>query len=1055
MKIIVRPLFLAALATAAGFGRLAAQAPGGVSAHLKLWLKAGEGVTATGWADQSGNGNNALLSGTAPTAAASAASNYNAALAFNNGGYAGNFSTPLTGNTLSAFVIYMGASNSSAGRGILSITGPNGVDNTDPGSAVIFYNDVADAVASNRENVIRARSSGIRTSFRLCQMNFTGIDAQVLLYKDGVISTPVAYPAQPAFNATRYGAGARLNATGPNTYQRGSIAEMILYDTLLTPLDAQKVTSYLAFKYGIALNPAAPPTYINGAGTPVWDAALNAGYNFSVAGIGLDNATGLNQPKTRSAAAANILTLTAASPLSNGTYMVVGNNGRIPFTTRAEGAPAGVFMSQAAYKVQVTGAPASVVYGFSNFEPAQKLFWIIDADNDGDYADETPRPLVFNPASGDFEGTATLNSGQTFRLAYPVMEGLAWSNAMAGANSGFFSSRSTQEAYAYVAAGENLNLFLRKMRNGTNSSGTDGDMQLRITSPSGIINTYNVSNAEPAGKTLLNDSLTDAAAGIWSMKYTVVAGSGASPGNPANAQISDKYEWGAIVKNSAGQSKLGRVYVKNITLTNENDGGTGQNGFVNSFGFYHHSADGYRYRSMLRTFNGVDSRFGTNNSGIVLNNSCVPYYQSISNTDTTAAASGTACNAFKQYFNIPDGSMPATAAYWDTVANASTTEWLYTNPIIPTVSITSFVPNAATPTPQDGTLYFTAAGFSGNLWVDVDANGDGSFTGTEDTSIMANVPYGGSGSLVFNGKDRMGNDIPAAVAFKCRVRITKLGEIHFVLADVEGIAGGLEVVRLNGASAGADLLYWNDTTLTTPANCPANSLLNGLAGVPSTGGVHGWINDATGGPVSCGGFGNNRFVDSWAFGADVNISSAAFDVPLPVSISSFSATAAAACSVLVKWHSTAEQHSKKYIVQYSADGRQFVDVAAVTSQNRAAGAHYQVLISNPASGAAYFRLKAVDADDRFTTTGTVAVTLHCGNATISLWPSPARETLVLTGFASSGQLKIYGADGRLLGSKSIVSGTQQVDISYLPKGIYMAVVVPKNGAAKTFRVIKE
>ena len=1048
-KRLLAPTFLALLANV-----LFAQSPGGVSAHLKLWFKADAGVTATGWADQSGNGNNAVLSATAPILSTGAISNFNPSLAFNNGGYGGTFTTPITNNTVSAFVIYMGASNSSAGRGILSIAGNTAVDNTDAGSGVIFYNDVADAIASNRENVIRARSSGIRTSFRLFQMNFTGSDGQVLLYRDGTQSTPVAYTPQPAFSATKFAVGARLNATGPNTYQRGNIAEIILYDTLLTAAESQKVSSYLALKYGIALNPTALPNYTNGAGANVWDATLNTGYNFHVAGIGTDNLTGLNQPKTKNNTVTNILTLTSVGALANGSYTVVGNNGRIPYVTRAEDAPTGYFMSQAEYKVQVTGAPTSVVYGFSSFDAAQKIYLLIDTDKDGSYSDETPQLLNYNATSSDFEAAATLTNGQTFRLAYPAMEGLAWNNAMAGGNSGFFSNRSNQEVYAYVASNENLNLFLRKMRNGTNSSSTDGDMQVKIVSPSGIITNLNINNTEAAGKTLLTNNLTDAVSGIWSIKYTVAAGTGTSPGNPSNAQIADKYEWGAIVKNNSGQNILGRVYVKSISLTNEADAGTGQNGYVNSFGFYHQSSDGYRYRSTLKTFNGVDSRFATNNSGIVYNNTCVPYYKSIATNDTVASNAGADCNPFKQYFNLPDATMPNSAIIWDTIANASKVEWLNTDPTTPTVSIPSFTPNGGTAVPLDGNVNFTATNFSGNVWVDVDANGDGDYTDAEDRSIMVNVPVGGSGLLAFDGKNALGNDIDASVHIKFRVRITKLGEIHFVLADVEGIAGGMEVLRLNGSATGADLLYWNDTTLADAANCPS-IMKNGLGGVPSTGGVHGWINDATGGSASCFGFGNNRFVDSWAFGADVNIVSDTLNFSLPVEIVSFKATTGAGCSINIQWKTASEQNNRKYIIQYSLDGQRFSDAGEVASKNQSQGADYSWIMKNPANGKMYFRLKAVDFDGRSTYSNVAVTTMDCRQTKIAALPNPVHETLIVTGLSGNNQLRIFTMEGKLVALVTSNASMTQIDVAHLPNGFYMVRIVKADGTTENIKIIKQ
>src|ERR1700679_1461355 len=61
-----------------------AQAPGGVSTNLQLWLKAGTGATSSSWLDQSGNGNNATQATTSAQPAVTANQiNFNPALVFN------------------------------------------------------------------------------------------------------------------------------------------------------------------------------------------------------------------------------------------------------------------------------------------------------------------------------------------------------------------------------------------------------------------------------------------------------------------------------------------------------------------------------------------------------------------------------------------------------------------------------------------------------------------------------------------------------------------------------------------------------------------------------------------------------------------------------------------------------------------------------------------------------------------------------------------------------------------------------------------------------------
>jgi hypothetical protein len=88
MKNFTISIFLPTCFLLFGFKGMA-QAPGGVSTNLKLWLKAGTGAGSVGsnsstWLDQSGNGNNATQATTSAQPVVTANQiNFNPALVFN------------------------------------------------------------------------------------------------------------------------------------------------------------------------------------------------------------------------------------------------------------------------------------------------------------------------------------------------------------------------------------------------------------------------------------------------------------------------------------------------------------------------------------------------------------------------------------------------------------------------------------------------------------------------------------------------------------------------------------------------------------------------------------------------------------------------------------------------------------------------------------------------------------------------------------------------------------------------------------------------------------
>jgi len=130
-------------------------------------------------------------------------------------------------------------------------------------------------------------------------------------------------------------------ATGTVAPFYGDIQEIIVLSTPVgtpfDPLDIQKVTSYLAIKYGQTLESDQPNLYASN-GTMVWDASVNGDYTNNVFGIGRDDATGLYQrqsvnyeDQTLTAFLGNALANLNSDNsgiLTDMTYLVLGSNGQ-------------------------------------------------------------------------------------------------------------------------------------------------------------------------------------------------------------------------------------------------------------------------------------------------------------------------------------------------------------------------------------------------------------------------------------------------------------------------------------------------------------------------------------------------------------------------------------------------------------------------------------------------------------------------------------------------------------------------------------------------------
>jgi len=103
--------------------------------------------------------------------------------------------------------------------------------------------------------------------------------------------------------------GLELGDTQGNRYWHGDIAEVIAYDAVQIATDRNKIESYLAIKYGITLDQTVVTNYVDSNDNIFWDGTTNAAYNQSIAGIGRDDESGLEQKQSRSVDTDAILTI--------------------------------------------------------------------------------------------------------------------------------------------------------------------------------------------------------------------------------------------------------------------------------------------------------------------------------------------------------------------------------------------------------------------------------------------------------------------------------------------------------------------------------------------------------------------------------------------------------------------------------------------------------------------------------------------------------------------------------------------------------------------------
>lgn len=106
----------------------------------------------------------------------------------------------------------------------------------------------------------------------------------------------------------------------------GLLAEIITYSKVLSSEERQSVESYLAIKYGITLDQTSGTDYLASNQVTVWDYSENTAYTNDIAGIGRDDDSDLDQPKSKSENVDAILTIELAGSITNGHFFIWSNN---------------------------------------------------------------------------------------------------------------------------------------------------------------------------------------------------------------------------------------------------------------------------------------------------------------------------------------------------------------------------------------------------------------------------------------------------------------------------------------------------------------------------------------------------------------------------------------------------------------------------------------------------------------------------------------------------------------------------------------------------------
>ena len=181
----------------------------------------------------------------------------------------------------------------------------------------------------------------------------------------------------------------------------------------------------------------------------------------------------------------------------------------------------------------------------------------------------------------------------------------------------------------------------------------------------------------------------------------------------------------------------------------------------------------------------------------------------------------------------------------------------------------------------------------------------------------------------------------------------------------------------------------------------------------------------------------------------------AADNPLPLNLTTFTGKLSDSKTYL-NWATTNEVNTSRFEVERSTDAVTYAKLATVAAKGNG-NATYQTIDYAPAVGNNYYRLKMFDRDGKFSYSYVVLIKVSKdGKIEFVMYPNPAKDQLVIspTGISGKININIFNQQGQKIISKQVTNATTAINITNLPKGIYMVQMIA-DGKVETQKMIKE
>jgi hypothetical protein len=174
--------------------------------------------------------------------------------------------------------------------------------------------------------------------------------------------------------------------------------------------------------------------------------------------------------------------------------------------------------------------------------------------------------------------------------------------------------------------------------------------------------------------------------------------------------------------------------------------------------------------------------------------------------------------------------------------------------------------------------------------------------------------------------------------------------------------------------------------------------------------------------------------------------------PLPLTLLSFKAVRSRN-NVLSHWETTWEENLDKFVIERSLDGREFIQVGAVSAKNHRTGTTYHFVDANAALLGVqklYYRLRSIDNDKKHNLSKVEEVSLDVSEAAYTVYPNPTKNTLYIRSSLEQASLNVELTD---LSGKTVLTKELRgldgrffkLNMKELPTGIYVLKLINSSG----------